>query len=166
MSSRKRKHGASPTAGDLDHRLLHIQAYEADIRCSPASAKSLEANGLHVGEALIKHSTGDSGILLDRYVGCISRLQDCTPGTVTDILLSSTLGLSRISFPRLLVLLPWRDPRLLVIHQIRCTPNIRFAIHSPRGTAVIVPIRVVRYPFGYRGHLLFQPGRSRRLPSR
>ncbi|KAF9652545.1 hypothetical protein BDM02DRAFT_2771199 [Thelephora ganbajun] len=69
MSSRKkRKHGASPTTGDLDDRILHIQAYEADIRCSPTSARSLEANGSHIGEALIKHSMGDnSEIWLDRY---------------------------------------------------------------------------------------------------
>jgi len=68
MSSRKRKHGGGPTAGDLDdHLLLHIQAYEADIHRNPASARSLEVNGLHVGDALIKHSTGDSEIWLDRY---------------------------------------------------------------------------------------------------
>lgn len=68
MSGRKRKHGASPNAGDLDDRLLHVQAYEADIRCSPTSARSLEASGLHVGEALIKHPTPGSEMWLDRYV--------------------------------------------------------------------------------------------------
>ena len=68
MSNRKRKYDVSPTAGDLDDHLLHIQAYEADIRCSPTSARSLEANGPHAGEALIKHPTGDSEIWLDRCV--------------------------------------------------------------------------------------------------
>ena len=67
-STRKRKHGASPTAGDVDDHLLHVQAYEADIRCNPTSAKSLEANGPNIGEALIKHPAGESEIWLDRYV--------------------------------------------------------------------------------------------------
>jgi len=70
MSSKKRKHDASPTRGDLDDHLLHIQVYEADIRCNPTSVKSLEVNGLHIGEALIKHSTDESEIWLDRYVIC------------------------------------------------------------------------------------------------
>lgn len=70
MSTRKRKHGpvASPTTGELDNS-LHIQAYEVDIRCSPTSARSLEASGVRIGEALIKHSTADNAeIWLDRYV--------------------------------------------------------------------------------------------------
>ena len=76
MSSRKRKHGppAGPTAtGDLravvDNNLLHIQAYEADIRCSSTSARSLEVNGLHVGEALVNRVTLDNTeIWVDRCV--------------------------------------------------------------------------------------------------
>lgn len=105
MSSRKRKHGASPTPpGDLDDRLLHIQAYEADIRCGPTSARSLEASSLHIGEALIKHSTGDTEVWLDRCVGSIPSLRNpvCSmcSGTVADIRLTFTCGLSRVlSFP-------------------------------------------------------------------
>ena len=72
MSSRKRKHGppTGPTTGDLsDSGLLHIQAFEAGIRCNPTSAKSLEVNGLHIGDALISRSTlHDTEIWLDRCV--------------------------------------------------------------------------------------------------
>jgi hypothetical protein len=74
MSTRKRKHGPPstdtdyPTAGDLDNTLLHIQAYEADVRCSPTSAKSLEANSLHTGKALIRYSAANEGVWVDRYV--------------------------------------------------------------------------------------------------
>jgi hypothetical protein len=110
MSSRKRKHRASPTSGDVDDRLLHVQAHEADIRCSPTSARSLEANGLHIGEALIKHSTVDFEIWLDRYVRYIPSLrlhvQRTPSGSVTDTLLTSTLGLSPVPLSCLLILLP------------------------------------------------------------
>jgi len=71
-SIRKRKHDSSP-AEDIDDRLLHVQAYEADIRCSPTSARSLEVNGPNIGEALIKHPTGEPEIWLDRYVRCTPR---------------------------------------------------------------------------------------------
>lgn len=115
-STRKRKHDASPTAEDVDDHLLHVQAYEADIRCSPTSAKSLEVDGSNIGEALIKHPTGKSSargseIWLDRYVGHIPSLRNpvrsaYTSGTVTDILLTSTPGLSCIprSYPSSLCL--------------------------------------------------------------
>ena len=172
MSGRKRKHGASPNPGDLDHHILHpIQAYEADIRCSQTSARSLEASGPHIGEALIKHPTGGSEIWLDRYVRSMLPLQNpvCSmwSGTVTDIHLIFTFGLSRPP-PYLLILLHWRAPRLPVVCQIRCTPHLEFAIHLPRDrrAAVAIPIRVVRYSFGYRRHFLLLSSRSRRLPSR
>lgn len=171
MSSRKRKHGASPNTGELDDRLLHIQAHEADIRCSQTSARSLEVNGLRTGEALIKHSAGGSEMWLDRYVRSISSLPNpvCSmcSGTVTDIHLIFTSGLSHVLLPYLPILLHWRDPRLLVVRQIRCTPHLEFAIHLPRGrrTAAIIPIWVVRYPFGYGRHFLLLSGRDRRLPS-
>ena len=94
MSSRKRKHGPE----DLDNGLLHIQAYEADIRCSPTSARSLEANGLHIGEALINHSTlANAEIWLDRCVrpSVLSlrtlHVRTPAPGTVTDILVTPHL---------------------------------------------------------------------------
>jgi len=38
-----------------------------------------------------------------------------SPGTVTDILLTSTLGLSCVPPSHLLFSLPWRDPHLLVV---------------------------------------------------
>ena len=167
MSSRKRKHGANPSTGDLDDRLLHIQAHEADIRCSTTSARSLEANGLHIGEALIKHSTGGSEMWLDRYVRSIPSLPNpvCSvcSGTVADIHLIFTFGLSRVLLPYLPVLLHWRDPHLLVARQIRCTPHLEFVIHLQRGrrTAVTISIWVVRYPFGYRGHFLLLSDRDR-----
>ena len=82
-STRKRKHDASPTSGDSpDDSLLHVRAYEADICCNPASARSLEANGLHIGEALIKHSTGESEIWVDRYVRYISWPSRCALGVL------------------------------------------------------------------------------------
>ena len=69
MPNRKRKHGASPTAGDPDDGFLHVQAHEADLRRNSMSAKCLESNGSNIGEALIKHSTVDnSEIWLDRCV--------------------------------------------------------------------------------------------------
>ena len=89
MSSRKRKYDASPTAGDLNDRLLNIQVYEAEVRCGPTLARSLEADGLQIGEALIKHPTVETEIWLDRCVRSIptSRNQNlvCSmcPGTVT-----------------------------------------------------------------------------------
>jgi len=149
-STRKRKHDASPTAEDVDDHLLHVQAYEADIRCNPTSAKSLEVDGSNIGEALIKHPTGELEIWFDRYVGYIPSLRNPVrsvypSGTVTDILLTSTLGLSCVppSYP--LFSLPWRDPRLLVVPQIRCTPHIGLVIHwHPLGrTAVGISIRLV-----------------------
>ena len=171
MSNRKRKHDVSPTAGDLDDHLLHIQAYEADIRCSPTSARSLEANGPHAGEALIKHPAGDSEIWLDRCVRYTPLLPNpvrsaCSRAAI-DILLTSAFGLSRV-LPYLSPLLPWRDPYLPVVYQIRCTPHLGFAIHLSRAkrTAATIPIWVVRYPFGYRGHFLLLSDGSRRLPSR
>lgn len=174
MLGRKRKHGASPNPGDLDHRTLHpIQAYEADIRCSQTSARSLEASDPHIGEALIKHSTGGSEIWLDRYVRSTLPLQNpvCSvcSGTVADIHLIFTVGLSRSPpLPYLLILLHWRDPHSPTVRQIRCTPHLEFPIHLPRDrrAAVPIPIRVVRYSFGYRRHFLLLSGRSRRLPSR
>ena len=103
-STRKRKYDASPTSGDLDDHLLHIQAYEADIRCNPSSARSLEASGPQIGEALIKHSTEGSDIWLDRYARYhhISSLRNpcIPPGSVSDIRnpldLSFIIGLSCI----------------------------------------------------------------------
>ena len=74
MPSRKRKHGspADPTvAGHLaavDNNLLHVQAYEADIRCSSTLARSLEVNGLHVGQALVNRTTLNTEIWVDRCV--------------------------------------------------------------------------------------------------
>lgn len=97
MSSRKRKHDASPTAGDLNDRLLHIQAYEAEVRRGPTMARSLEASGLQTGEALIKHPTGETEIWLDRCVRSIPTLRNrnlvCAMRPVTDIHLTFAFGL-------------------------------------------------------------------------
>lgn len=132
MSNRKRKHGppASSTAPtsirDLDNRLqlLHIQAYEADIRCSSTSARSLEVDGLHVGEALINHSAPDNltAIWLDRcarqpvpllQILCVRATY--VPRTVADTPVTLySVCLQSVPFSSSLLLLLWRDPSSLL----------------------------------------------------
>lgn len=139
MSSRKRKHRASPTAGGLNDRLLHIQAYEAEVRRGPTLARSLEASGLQTGEALIKHPTGETEIWLDRCVRSIPTLRNqnlvypMRPGTVTDIHGTFTFGLLRVLLPCFLILLPWGTPTHFqsVRYDVRLILDSLSTFHGP-----------------------------------